>query len=521
LLLFAFFLLVYGPLVALMGEASSYSLTNPETALNLAIPSGRTLGLLINSLGLALAVAAVGTGLGILAGSLMWRWQTGGRAYLRWFILVLAPVPPYLHALAWSQAIDSLNNLLRSQGWTTISLQGWIFAWWVQLMAFLPIAVGMALIGFESIDPYLTEAASLLRSDMQVFTRVVLPLSAAPIAAGSGLLFLLSITDYSVPSLFSANVYSLEIFAEYSASNQPATAVLLALPLLVVTMLVVTALQKALRDAAQIAPRQPQAWRASLWPPWFVCLQKCGLAVLLLQVGTLLASSILAVGSWEKMVSTIILASSEIRFTFWIALATALASVPVALAASMELRRRDVLGRVFWVLVTAPLAVPAPLVGIGLISLWSRAVWPDFYGSSAMPALAALARFAPLAAIVLLAQLRNIDPLLIDAAHVFQVKAQQTWVQIWLPLLAPGMLVAAGIAFALTSGELGATLIVAPPGQATLTMRIYNYLHYGASSDVAGLCLMMAVVTLAAGCLALLALTGWRPERKIPLSAGR
>jgi hypothetical protein len=52
-------------------------------------------------------------------------------------------------------------------------------------------------------------------------------------------------------------------------------------------------------------------------------------------------------------------------------------------------------------------------------------------------------------------------------------------------------------------------------------MRIYNYLHYGASSDVAGLCLMMAVVTLAAGCLALLALTGWRPERKIPLSAGR
>jgi iron(III) transport system permease protein len=156
-----------------------------------------------------------------------------------------------------------------------------------------------------------------------------------------------------------------------------------------------------------------------------------------------------------------------------------------------------------------------------LISLWSRAVWPDFYGSSAMPALAALARFAPLAAIVLLAQLRNIDPLLIDAAHVFQVKAQQTWVQIWLPLLAPGMLAAAGIAFALTSGELGATLIVAPPGQATLTMRIYNYLHYGASSDVAGLCLMMAVVTLAAGCLALLALTGWRPERKIPLSAGR
>jgi iron(III) transport system permease protein len=499
-----------------MEDASRYSLISPETALNLALPSGRILGLLMNSFGLAMAVAAIGTGLGILTGSLMWRWQTGVRAYLRWFILILAPVPPYLHALAWSSAIESLNNLLQFLGWPVISLQGWIIAWWVQLMAFLPIAVGMALLGFVSVDPLLIEAASLLRSDIQIFTRVILPLSAATIAAGSGLLFLLSITDYSVPSLFSANVYSLEIFAEYSASNQPATAVLLALPLLTVTVLVVTGLQSALKDATQSAHRQLNAWRAFLWPPWFAWLQKCGLAVLFLQVGVLLVSSLAAVGSLDKMTSTIILAGSEISFTFWIALATALASVPIALAASMELMRKDAWGRIFWVLVTAPLAVPAPLVGIGLISLWSRIVWPDFYGTSAMPVLAALARFVPLAAIILLAQLRNIDPLLIDAAHVFQVKAQQTWVQIWLPLLAPGMLAAAGIAFALTSGELGATLIVAPPGQATLTMRIYNYMHYGASSDVAGLCLMMAIATLAIGCLAALALMGRRPGAKPP-----
>jgi iron(III) transport system permease protein len=75
-------------------------------------------------------------------------------------------------------------------------------------------------------------------------------------------------------------------------------------------------------------------------------------------------------------------------------------------------------------------------------------------------------------------------------------------------MLVPGLLAAAGIVFALTTGELGATLLVAPPGQATLTIRIYNFLHYGASSVVAGLCLMMAVTILIAGIIAVLALAG-------------
>lgn len=126
-----------------------------------------------------------------------------------------------------------------------------------------------------------------------------------------------------------------------------------------------------------------------------------------------------------------------------------------------------------------------------------------------MPVFAALARFIPLAAIVLVAQLRRIDPLLIDAARVIQTNPCQTWIRIWLPMLAPGLLAAAGIVFALTTGELGATLLVAPPGQATLTMRIYNFLHYGSSSTVAGLCLMMAISALAAGALAVMALVGW------------
>jgi len=61
------------------------------------------------------------------------------------------------------------------------------------------------------------------------------------------------------------------------------------------------------------------------------------------------------------------------------------------------------------------------------------------------------------------------------------------------------------VVIALTAAELGATLIVAPPGRATLTMRIYNYLHYGGTDEAAALCLLMAGLGLAAGAVAVAA----------------
>ena len=78
-----------------------------------------------------------------------------------------------------------------------------------------------------------------------------------------------------------------------------------------------------------------------------------------------------------------------------------------------------------------------------------------------------------------------------------------------LPLMIPGLMAAAFITFALSIGELGATLITIPPGQGTLTLKIYNYLHYGASEQVAGLCLMMVASTMLAGFLAVIMLRVW------------
>ncbi|MBT5642394.1 hypothetical protein HOJ44_04675 [Candidatus Bathyarchaeota archaeon] len=86
--------------------------------------------------------------------------------------------------------------------------------------------------------------------------------------------------------------------------------------------------------------------------------------------------------------------------------------------------------------------------------------------------------------------------LLFDAAELFEVRKNDALWRVKLPLQMQGITAAALILFAFSLGELGATLLVVPPGSETLTIRIFNYLHYGGSEEVAGLCLVMAVVMM-------------------------
>jgi len=505
------FALVMGPFLVLWYHLGLAVGSGQADWLWLAVPLGRRWLLLVRSVGLAVGVAGVGTALGVLAALVLWRWHRGVLAYLRWLPLMLLPVPFCVQALAWWTLADAVNFLLAWLGLGAIPFQGGLAAWWVQVMALLPLAVGLALVGLETVDPKLIEAARLSRGDVVVFRRIILPLAAPKILAGAGFLFLLSITDYSVPSLFQYQVYALEIFAEFSASHEPARALALSLPLLLVTGAVVAAAIAGLRDSLQPPAWTITAWeRPPVWPRYFRAGQYGALGLLLGQLALLLLGLGLSAGGGSRMVDTVWSAAPEITYSLWVAGLSTLLGLAPALAVARELNQDKAARLFWWLLIAATLALPAPLVGIGLIALNSSPWFPWFMVEAGlMPVWADLSRFIPWVALVLLVQVKSQDPLWFEAARILQTSRWQTWRQVTLPILAPGLLAGAGLGFMLSLGELGATLLVAPPGQATLVMRIYNYLHYGAADTVAGLCLVLALTVLVAGCGAALTLAAW------------
>lgn len=69
--------------------------------------------------------------------------------------------------------------------------------------------------------------------------------------------------------------------------------------------------------------------------------------------------------------------------------------------------------------------------------------------------------------------------------------------RIVLPQMRHGLLAAWVIAFVLAFGELGVSILVAPPGEATLPIRVYTIIANTPSSHIAALALLQTAVIFA------------------------
>jgi len=515
LILMIFFIIVVGPLIGLLANLLWLVVSGTGSTILSPVFSERRTVLLVQSFCLAVAVAGAGIVIGILIATMLWRTRQKISYAVILLVLALAPIPPYIHALTWSAAITWSNQYLAMIGAAPLPATGWVVSFWVQLMAFLPITIFLSCIGLASVDRTLVEAARVIRSDGEVLRKVILPLAAPSLVAAFGFLILVSCTDYSVPSLFGSDTYALDIFSLYSATGSTAVALIAAIPLLLITFSVLILCRSGIRQLTQTPNWTIRVWDSPPEFPLFVRqLQKCAATLFCLQILVIFSGLLLTTGSWSRFMSAVIYSAQEIHDTVLVVICVVLIALPLCLAVTNELIQPGLRGSFWWSAILVPIAIPSPLIGIGIISLWNSPVLSPFYGTMLMPVIASLARFAPFAAIILFVQMRSIDPVLFDATRIFSRDSLHTAVQIFFPLLAPALFVTSGILAALTIGELGATLIVAPPGFGMLAIKIYNYLHYGAAAEVAGLCLVMAIGTMLAGLVAFVMIIWWHKKRE-------
>ncbi len=475
------------PLAALAALAVAALTAQPEEMLALLLPSVRRITLFGKTLAYAAGVALAAGVFGSLAGLSAWFAPRQRRTLQITLFLALAAVPPHHHALAWMWICQQLTGQAPA---------GWLMSAWVQTLALSPLVFALTLLGAGFIDQKLLEAARLLQSDAAVIRRIIWPTARPAAASAMAIVFLLTLADYSVPSLFQTEVYSLEILAEFSATHSPARAFWASWPLLAVALLV-AAIAGVLAAAVQ------RSWRNSQpSEPWQPCLHP--LARLLL-IGAelfiwLSPAAVIAALTAQSLtggsVGSLLAARPEAIYTFGSCLLAAAICAPFAL--SLAWRIRQGMSAFWWTIILLPLALPPALQGIAFAAAWLKLAPRAWQGSDALVALALAGRFAPLAVLICLAQALRLDAALSDAVEVFQPNALRGWLGVRLPLLAPGVIAGAAAVFALGMGDVATALNVVPPGRSLLAIRIYNYLHYGASGQVAVLCLVTLTAAMAA-----------------------
>lgn len=490
-LLFFAALIVLGPILSLAFSSIVEIIKGKYEVIMLPFLVGRRLALFTNSMALSLLTAASTILISIIIASLLWQTNKKIRVICKWILLLTATIPSYVHVIAWTSVFKLIEG---------VTFRGWFACIWVGAMALLPIGVGLALISFESIETELWEAGRIISNDTRCFVKIILPPSLPSIFAGASLIFLINLMNYSIPSLFGINVYALEIFAEYSATNEPIRAFMLSLPLLVVAFLLLYFSQGGLRNIMLNGFNSKRDIYPKIkWPNLIRLIQAAGIVLFVTNFLIPIITLFINTRTFNDFFSSITSSKEEIAFSLKISALAAIIAVPIAAFIAKKMLEGIKYKKIWWLVITLPVAIPAPLIGIGLISLWNHRILSGIYNTTAMPVIAVISRFLTFAIIIMLVHYKAIDKRLLESAQIIQKNPIKRLIYIEFPMIAPGLVTSFAIIFILALGELGATLIVTPPGYNTLTVKIYNYMHYGASASVAGLCLAMVIFVLVMG----------------------
>lgn len=470
---------------------------SPESAASAMALDSRQRGLLYNTMALGVGTAALATAIGAPLGVVLAHVPLRRKALVRLFAGSPVLLPPYVVALAWLNVGSPRGPLARLLGADRLSDWTYSLPAAILILSFVmyPLSMLATEAAMRRIDGRLEEAGLVAATPGRVLWRISLPLAAPSVLAAALIVFVLVVSEFSVPGLLRVRVYTTEVFTAFAALYDFSRALVLAAPL-VVLCVVFAAVAAALlgdrlappRRVLNVSPVAFDGWRRPATAAVsLVVAIAVALPVLILVREVLDGPSLAtaAASSANAIVNSLLLASVGatvvIAVAVWLGYAHARASRAARLAAQVVL--------------VVSFAVPSTVVGVGLIGLWNRAgPIGAVYGTHAMLLLAYLARFVPVAALILAAAIQTVPASQEEAAAIGGAGWSRAFRGIVLPQLRGGLAAAWVVTFVLAFGEVGASILVAPPGETTLPIRVYTMIANAPSSHVAGLALLQSLV---------------------------
>jgi putative spermidine/putrescine transport system permease protein len=171
-----------------------------------------------------------------------------------------------------------------------------------------------------------------------------------------------------------------------------------------------------------------------------------------------------------------------------------LATLLIGTASAFAIARYSFRGRgVLLAIFTAPLLMPTIVLALALLLVFARigllATFPGLVLGHCLVALPYVIRIA-------LTALRGIPPALEDAAATLGARPFQVFRRVTLPLMLPGLIAAAALAFLASFDEVVISLFLVGPRVTTLPIEVFHYVEYRADPQVSALSVVLIAFTV-------------------------
>lgn len=502
--LLLFFLIALLPVVSVMVDSVIHDGRLSLESYRGLLAGERQRTLLWRSLALAAKTTLLSLAAGVPAGFFIQRDRIFLERFFRVVYLTPLMIPPHVHVVAWTALFGEtgfinlfLVNLFSLEG-PPVTIYTPSGATWVLGLTFFPVIALFTIAGLASVDPRLEEAGRICGARRRAFFRITLPLVTPYVLGGAILVFILAVSNYGVPSLLRVQTFPVEIMASYGAFYDAKAAVALSFPVLMVILSLVllyhwiVGKKPFFTIGTHFRRQRPET-------TGFRRITGTGFVVLLMLVSTVVPviSLAAATGSIQAWVTALKTAHEQMAFSVLSSAAAA------TLATGLYFMVARAFESVAWLKAgwadfpaILPFALPGPVLAIGMIQVWNCPALDLIYGGMAIVVLAFTARFCPLSLKPIVANLGQIHPHMEEAARIVDGAWLRRVFRITGPLALPGLTASWIITYIFCMGELSVSLLVMPPGGATLSIRIYTLMHYGAGELVACLCLYLIFLTL-------------------------
>lgn len=447
----------------------------------LGLWSSRLPELLLNTLVLAVLVAAGSFLLGVSSAWLIIRREFIGRRIAIWLMILPLTIPTYVFAHIYT-------SLTESSGWLG---QLWRFIFGddsvnPQLYNVFGVAFVLSLAGFSYVFLLVSDALSRSRQDVEeaariqgasareVFLRVSLPMLRPAIAAGLALVVLHVLSDFGAVSMLRYQTFTLSIYLQMSGRFDVQAAAGLSL-VLVVLSLTFLVLERFFRDrqryysasqARKVERRQASRMEQLLIWCW---LGLIALFAFFLPLAWMLA------WSWEAWLQDLI----DVQFWHYVqnsllvsAAAASLATLLALPVALFHARYRNFFSQAYIHLSSLGFVLPGPVIALGVLTV-VLLLLPGWYGTIGVLILAMLIRFLPLSVGALEAAVQQLTPSVEQAGRSLGAGPWENLMRVVIPMLKSGLISAWVLVFIDTLKELPATLLLRPTGFDTLPVRIW------------------------------------------------
>jgi spermidine/putrescine transport system permease protein len=174
-----------------------------------------------------------------------------------------------------------------------------------------------------------------------------------------------------------------------------------------------------------------------------------------------------------------------------IALVASIVSTVLGTLAGLAMHRYRL--RLLPILVLTPIAIPEILMGVSLLIFF---VMLNFTLGLVSVALAHIAFCIGFVAIVVRARLSGMDESLVEAARDCGATPGQAFFHVTLPLIMPGVIAGALMAFTLSIDDFVITFFTAGAGTVTLPLQIYSMIKIAVTPEVNAVSTLLMLLTL-------------------------